>query len=107
MSSSISYHPKNEITHLLPVCESPRFFNSPLRVATVSPFQLLWEDNKTADAKFADCCCIGLAPTAADAAVALEEAAEVAAVDLDAALNRPVETLRRIIVKDMGMSKYM
>jgi hypothetical protein len=37
----------------------------------------------------------------------LEEAAEVAAVDLDAALNRPVETLRRIIVKDMGMSKYM
>jgi hypothetical protein len=75
-------------------------------VATVSPFQLLWEDNKTADAKFADCCCIGLAPTAADAAVALE-AEEVAAVDLDAALNRPVETLRRIIVKVMGISKYV
>lgn len=106
MSSSISYHPKDEIAHLLPVCESPRFFNSPLRVATVSPFQLLWEDNKTADAKFADCCCIGLAPTAAEAAVALE-AEEVAAVDLDAALNRPVETLRRIIVKVMGISKYM
>lgn len=84
-----------EYTHLLPLCDKPRFFNSPLRVATVSPFQFLCEDNKTAEARLALCCCMGLAETAL--AAPAEADAEVVEVDL-AARKRPVDTLRLIIV---------
>jgi hypothetical protein len=82
------------MTHLLPLCDNPLFFNSPFRVATVSPFQFLCEDNRTAEARLALCCCIGLADTAL--AVPAEADAEEVVVDL-AARKRPVDTLRRII----------
>jgi hypothetical protein len=102
LSSALLLAPQVQ-THLLPDCDNPLFFNSPLRVATVSPFQFLCEDNKTAEARLALCCCIGLADTAL--AVPAEADAEDVVVDF-AARKSPVDTLRLIIVCVYMWVKY-
>ena len=80
---------------MLPVCDSPLFFNSFFNVTTVSPFQFLWDERRTLDARFAVCCCIGLEATAW--AAVDPEVVDADWVDV-AARSSPLDTLRLIIV---------